>query len=114
MEQQIRPGNFFIIFMIMQYLPYIVISLLVVAVAIWVVFGAKKFRWAKILAIVLTVIVVIAGLLSVTPFILRGVLGRNLPQNRPQFRQQQSSVYPGNYENIVTSHWTDNVVEVKI
>ena len=48
-------------------------------IAFWVVFGIKKLRWAKILAIVLTVLVVITGLLSFTPYIMGAITGRQIP-----------------------------------
>lgn len=75
MQQMGRPGGFFLIFGILRYLPYIAISLLVIAVVVWIVFGIKKFRWAKILATVLTVFVVIFGALSLFSIFL----GRNMP-----------------------------------
>jgi hypothetical protein len=78
MQQMGRPGGFFFLFGILRFLPYIAIGLLVITIAIWVVFGIKKFRWSKILAIVLTVFVVIFGLLSV----LSIFLGRNMMGNR--------------------------------
>jgi len=78
MQQMGRPGGFFLIFGILRYLPYIAISLLVIAIAIWIVFGIKKFRWAKILATVLTVFVVIFGALSLFSIFL----GRNMPGGR--------------------------------
>lgn len=84
-----RPGNFFIIFRAVQYLPYIAIGLLVAAVAIWIVFGIKKFKWAKTLAIVLTVLVVITGLLSFTPYILGGFRGGQFPEDPQQLRDRQ-------------------------
>ncbi|MBE3094416.1 MAG: hypothetical protein IMZ52_05245 [Actinobacteria bacterium] len=73
-----RPGGFFLLSGILRFLPYIAIGLLVIAVVIWIVFGIKKFRWTKILAIVLTVFVVIFGALSVFSIFL----GRNLTRNR--------------------------------
>ena len=78
MQQMGRPGGFFLIFGILRYLPYIAISLLVIAVVVWIVFGIKKFRWAKILATVLTVFVVIFGALS----LLSIFIGRNMPRGR--------------------------------
>ena len=78
MQQMGRPGGFFLIFGILRYLPYIAISLLVIAIAIWIVFSIKKFRWAKILATVLTVFVVIFGALS----LLSIFIGRNMPGGR--------------------------------
>ena len=66
------PGNFIIIFRALQFFPYIAAGLLVLSIAIWIIFAIKKFRWAKILAITLTVLVLITGLLSFAPFLLRG------------------------------------------
>ena len=78
MQQMGRPGGFFLLSGILRFLPYIAIGLLIIAVVMWIVFGIKKFRWAKILAIVLTVFVVIFGALSVFSIFL----GRNLTRNR--------------------------------
>ena len=78
MQQMGRPGGFFLLFGILNFLPYIATGLLVIAIVIWIVFGIKKFRWAKILATVLTVFVMILGVLSVFSFFL----GRNIPGGR--------------------------------
>ncbi len=76
-----RPGGFFIIFGLIRYLPYIAVGLLVITVAIWIIFGIKKLRWAKILAIVLTVLVVIIGGLSLGTFFLgRRFMGGSPPE----------------------------------
>lgn len=96
MQQVGRPGGLFAIFRIIQYLSYIAIGLLVAAIAIWVVFGIKKLRWVKILAIVLTVLVLFTGLCSMAPYILRGLGGGQfpegqLPQDRQQLRDRQDS-----------------------
>jgi len=88
MQQMGRPGGFFLLFGILRFLPYIAIGLLVLAVVIWIVFAIKKFRWAKILAIVLTVFVVVFGALSLASIFL----GRNMPGGRispPNGNQQQ-------------------------
>jgi energy-coupling factor transporter transmembrane protein EcfT len=99
MQQMGRPGGFFLLFGILRFLPYIAIGLLVIAVVIWIVFGIKKFRWAKILATVLTVFVVIFGALSVFSIFL----GRNMPRNRigpPGGNQQQFQPQDGqNFNN---------------
>ena len=76
MQQVGRPGGIFFFFGILNFLPYIAIGLLVIAIVIWIVFGIKKFRWAKILATVLTVFIVIFGALSVFSIFL----GRNMPR----------------------------------
>ena len=87
-----RPGNFFIIFRAMQYIPYIAIGLLVATIAIWIVFGIKKLKWAKTLAIVLTILVIITGLLSFIPYIFRGFRGGQFPQDPQRFRDMQHRI----------------------
>ncbi len=79
MEKIAGPGGFFIIFKFIQYIPYIVIGLLIIMIVFWVVFGIKKFRWARTLAIILTVLVVITGLLSFTPYIMGAIMGKQIP-----------------------------------
>jgi hypothetical protein len=85
MQQVGRRGGFFLLFGILRFLPYIAIGLLVIAIVLWIVFGIKKFRWTKILAIVLTVFVVIFGALSLFPVFS----GRNMMGNR-RFRNGQN------------------------
>ena len=80
MQPNIRQGGFFLIFGVLRYLPYIAIGLLVVAVAIWVIFGIKKYKWSKILAIVLTVLVLITGLCSLGTLAL-GRFSGGFPQD---------------------------------
>ncbi|MCJ7665938.1 MAG: hypothetical protein MUO59_04295 [Actinobacteria bacterium] len=79
MERIGNPGGLFAIFRVIQYIPYIAIGLMVMMIALWIVFGIKKLRWAKILAIILTVLVVITGLLGFTPYIIGAVTGRQSP-----------------------------------
>jgi hypothetical protein len=79
MEQIARPEGLFAIFKVIQYIPYIAIGLLLIMIAMWIVFGIKKLRWAKIMAIMLTMLVVITGLLSFTPYIMGAITGRQLP-----------------------------------
>lgn len=86
MEQIARPQGFIVLFRFLryvQYIPYIAIGLLLAAIAIWIVFGKKKFKWAKVLAIVLTVLVVITGVLSFAPNIISAITGRQLPMGGP-------------------------------
>ena len=86
MEQIARPQGFFMLFRFfgfIQYVPYIAIGLLAAAIVIWIIFARKKLRWAKILAIVLTVLVVITGILSFTPQIMSAVTGRQFPMGGP-------------------------------
>lgn len=86
MQPNIRQGGFFLIFGVLRYLPYIAIGLLVVAVAIWVIFGIKKYKWSKILAIVLTVLVLITGLCSLGTLALGRFRG-GFPQDGVKFRR---------------------------
>jgi len=79
MGQVARPGGLFAIFRIIQYMPYIAIGFLVIMIVLWVVFRIKKLRWAKTMAIILTVLVVITGLLSFAPNIIGTIMGRQLP-----------------------------------
>ena len=87
MEQVARPEGFIAIFRFLSYvqhMPYIAIGLLLAAIAIWIVFGKKKFKWAKVLAIILTVLVVITGVLSFTPNIISAITGRQFPMGGPK------------------------------
>jgi len=88
MQQMGRPGGFFFLFGILRFFPYIAIGLLVIAIAIWIVFGIKKLRWAKILAIVLTVFVIIFGALSIYSILSGGALMGNR-MGPPDGNQQQ-------------------------
>ena len=80
-------NGLFIFFRALNFLPYIAIGLLIIVVAIWIIFGIKKLRWAKILAIVLTVLVVIIGGLSLGTFLLgRRFMGGSPPEGE-QFQR---------------------------
>jgi hypothetical protein len=86
MEQVAKPQGFIVLFKFLrytQYMPYIAIGLLLVAIAIWIVFAKKKFKWAKVLAIILTVLVVITGVLSFTPQIMSAITGRQFRMEGP-------------------------------
>ena len=109
MQQMGRPGGFFLIFGILRFLPYIVIGLLVIAIAIWIVFAKKKFRWTKIMAIILTVFVVIFGALSLfSIFLGRNMTGgrtgppddQNFNNGQPQDGVQTNSLF---YESKVNN-----------
>jgi len=102
MQRMGRQGGFFHLFGILRFFPYIAIGLLLIAVAIWIVFGIKKFRWSKILAIILTVFVVIFGALSMFPIFLgRHMMGnstnhrygKNFNNSQPQDSVQTSSLF---------------------
>ncbi len=83
-------GNLFAAMRVLRYMPYIAIGILVAAIAIWVVFGIKKFRWARNLAIVLTILVVITGILSFLPSMIGIGSGRGqFDGERPQFEEWQ-------------------------
>jgi energy-coupling factor transporter transmembrane protein EcfT len=99
------PGGFFFLFGILRFLPYIAIGLLVIAIAIWIVFALKKLKWAKIVAIVFTVLTVIFGSLSVVSiFTGRSMTGGRMgpPQGagegfqRPENGKNNSG---GNFDN---------------
>jgi Zn-dependent protease with chaperone function len=79
MEKADRAGAILTLFKTIPYLTYVAILLLVVMIAIWIVFGIKKYRWARTLAITLTVLVVIAGLLLFTPYLVGVMSGKKIP-----------------------------------
>jgi len=79
MEHIGRPGGLFAIFIVIRYMPYVALGLLVIMITLWIVFGIKKLKWAMILAIILTVLVVITGLLSFAPYIMGAINGRQFP-----------------------------------
>ena len=110
------PGNLFIVFRAMQFIPYIAIGLLIAAIAIWVVFGVKKFKWAKTLAIVLTVLVVVTGLLSLTPYVLSGVRGGQLPGDPHRFRDMQERAKSSDigFDYKINDCSVDNMIEIKV
>ena len=95
----IRPGGFFIIFGLIGYLPYIAIGLLVITAALWIIFGIKKLRWAKIIAIVLTVLVVITGGLSLGSFFLGRRFREGFPRDGEQFQRFEERENNGTEEN---------------
>jgi Mn2+/Fe2+ NRAMP family transporter len=101
-----RSNGFFIIFRLLRFMPYIAGVLLIAAIAIWVIFGIKKFRWAKILAIVLTVLVVITGLCSLGTLFLGRFRG-GFPPNTEQFQRfeerRDSGAEKGVNDNIINS-----------
>ena len=89
-------NGLFIFFRVFNFMPYIAIGLLIIVVAIWIIFGIKKFRWAKILAIVLTVLVVIIGGLSLGTLLL----GRRFREgfspdgeNFQRFEERENNVF---------------------
>ncbi|HEY4695671.1 MAG TPA: hypothetical protein VIH13_02165 [Candidatus Hydromicrobium sp.] len=106
-QQVLRPNGFFIIFRILFYLPYITAGLLAAAVAVWIIFGIKKLRWAKILAIILTVLVVITGVLSLGTLLLGRFRG-GFPSDGEQFQRfeewRDTGIEESAYYNI-----TDNM-----
>jgi len=88
MEQQFGGGNsgLFMIFRILPYLKYflyIAIGLLVIAIVIWVIFAKKRARWAKVLAIILTILVIITGIPGAASFFF----GMNMQQRGFQDRE---------------------------
>ena len=79
MEKVGRAGGIFALFKAVPYLTIIVIILLVAMIAIWIVFGIKKYRWAKTFAITLTVLAVIISLLLFIPYSIAAMNGKNIP-----------------------------------
>lgn len=82
MEQQLMRPEGFSILRYMQYLdyaPYIAIGLFAAAIIFWVVFKIMKTRWSKIIAITLTVLTIIAGILSFVPYVLEDYMGGQFP-----------------------------------
>ena len=79
MEKVGRAEGIFGLFKIIPYLTIIVILILVAMIVIWVVFGIKKYRWARTLGITLTVLAVITSLLLFTPYSIALVNGKKIP-----------------------------------
>jgi len=74
------PNNLLMLFKFLRVMPYIAIGLLIAAIVIWVIFIKKRSRWSRVLAIVITVLMLITGLLSLLPV----MTGKNMPMaNRP-------------------------------
>ena len=78
MEKVGRAGGI-ALFKIIPYLTYIVILLLIAMIAIWIVFGIKKYRWTRTWAITLTILAVITGLLLFTPYFIAAASGKQIP-----------------------------------
>jgi len=81
MEKAGRADGIFALFKIIPYITYIAIVLLVAMIAIWIVFGIKKYRWARTLAITLTVLAIITSLLLFTPYLIGARSGKKIPVN---------------------------------
>ncbi len=81
MEKVGRGEGVFALFKIIPYITYIAIVLLIAMIAIWIVFGIKKYRWAKTLAITLTVLAIITSLLLFTPYLMGARSGKKIPVN---------------------------------
>lgn len=86
-NQPMGQNGLFIFLRVFNFMPYIAIGLLVIVLAIWIIFGIKKFRWAKILAIVLTILVLITGGLSLGTLFLSRRFMREFPSDGEQFRR---------------------------
>jgi len=81
MEKAGRADGIFGLFKIIPYITYIAIALLVAVIVIWIIFGIKKYRWAKTLAITLTILAIITSLLLFTPFLIGARSGKKIPVN---------------------------------
>ncbi len=81
MEKAGRADGIFALFKIIPYITYIAIVLLIAMIAIWIVFSIKKYRWARTLAITLTVLAIITSLLLFTPYLIGARSGKKIPVN---------------------------------
>jgi uncharacterized membrane protein len=81
MEKVGRADGVFALFKIIPYITYIAIVLLIAMIAIWIVFGIKKYRWARTLAVTLTVLAIITSLLLFTPYLIGARSGKKIPVN---------------------------------
>jgi len=98
MQQGGRPGGFFLLFGFIRLIPYIAIALLVVAIVMWVVFGIKKYRWAKITGITITVVAIIFGAFSIfTLFTGRLMHGPGI-RHRDGIQQDFQNSNQGDYQ----------------
>ena len=68
-------GNFMPLLLLARVLPFIFISTLVIlTVVFWVIYGIKKFKWAKITAIVLSSVLGLLFLGGIAMTICRGFM----------------------------------------
>jgi hypothetical protein len=75
MMRGIMFGNFLPLLMLARILPFIFISTLVIlTVVFWVIYGVKKFKWAKITAIVISSALGLLFLGGITMIICRNFL----------------------------------------
>ncbi len=114
MEQQFgRPGGIFTIFRILPYLQYflyIAIGLLIISIVLWVIFAKKKPRWAKVLAIILTILVVVTGALGAVSLLpgmnmqQRGFQERGIPDGFERDGQRMKDGGNINKGNEILNH----------
>jgi len=114
MEQQFgRPGGIFTIFRILPYLQYflyIAIGLLIISIVLWVIFAKKKLRWAKVLAIILTILVVVTGALGAVSLLpgmnmqQRGFQERGIPDGFERDGQRMKDGGNINKGNEILNH----------
>ena len=81
MDKLDKAGGILVLFRIVPYITYIAIVLLIAMIAVWIVFSIKKSRWARTIAVTLTVLVVIAVLLLFTPYLIGARSGKKIPIN---------------------------------
>ena len=82
------------LFRIMRFLPYIAGGLLIVAIAILIIFGIKKFRWVKIATIVLAVVSIVIGFLGFLPIVFQKNLTERIPGDRLPLEERPSDNGP--------------------
>ena len=79
--------NSIILRQIIDSLIYVIIGIFIIAVVLWIIYGIKKFKWAKTTAITLTVIVVIITIIFSSRFLFH-----RLMQNKRQ-KPGQKRIY---------------------
>jgi len=89
--------NSIILRQIIDNLIYVIIGIFVIPVVLWIIYGIKKFKWAKTTAITLTVVAVIIAIIFSSRFLFP-----RLTQDRRQKPGQKRI-----YTNSLTDHVKD-------
>ena len=105
MEQQFAGpeglSNLFRFLQYLEYMPFIAIGLLAATIIFWVVFGIMKLRWIKRTAITFTVLIIIASLLSLVPYVLEDSRGDQFQDLTPEEREQLLKDQRGNESSFI-------------
>lgn len=83
-KKLMRPEGFSILryMWYLDFAPYIAIGLFAAAIIFWVVFKILKTRWVKTIAVTLTVLTIIDGILSFVPYVFEDYMGEQFPSKR--------------------------------